>query len=118
MVFAVAAQAPRFYAAGPLVQSIKGVDALTLVRPPMVGQPATHPYARLSEGGRKITRNDFSEFSDPLATQRFYQDLQAFLDGMQASIEADLRRDPRWAVFLIERVNGGLVDARISRDAR
>lgn len=118
MKFAVAAQATRFYATGPVVQPVSGADALTLVRPPMAGQPATHPYAGLSEGGRKITRNDFSEFSDPLATQRFYQDLQAFLDGMQARIEADLRRDPRWAVFLIERVNGGLVDARIATGLR
>lgn len=118
MMFAVAAQAPRFYAAGPLVQPVKGAHALTLVRPPMVGQPAAHPYAWLSEGERKITRNDFSEFNDPLATQRFYDDLREFLARMQASIEADLQRDPRWAVFLIERVNGGLVDARIAKGPR
>jgi hypothetical protein len=112
MMMAVAAQAPRFYASGPMDTRAVGTHALTLARPPLSGQPAAHPYGRLFEGRREITRNDFSNFSDPQATERFYASLQEFIAKMQENIDADLRRDSRWAVFLIERINGGLFDAK------
>lgn len=111
LMMAMGAEARRFYTVSDLRASFEHAGELSLMRQALAGASG-ETYAEARFANRKLpTRNDFTPFSDPQFGSRFWAELRERLAAADARIEADLRRDPRWAAFLIERVDGRLYDA-------
>ncbi len=112
LMFALSAGARRFYSAsGMRGEHVAGLEQLSLQRPVLGGASGTHwkewPYDKRGA----VTRNDFRAFSDADFQGKFYDELDAALRHVEAGIAEDLRNEPRWAVFLVERRAGKLYDA-------
>ena len=60
---------------------------------------------------RPLTRNDWSKFSDPAFDTNFYRELEQVTREIQSDIFTQLRKEPRWAVFLAVQQNGRIYDA-------
>jgi hypothetical protein len=111
LMFAVSSEVPRFYSAGPLDSHIDHINKLTLARPLLSGQKGESRYSHLFASREEVVRTNFTKFSDPEFRLKFYAALSQELKVIESNIENDLRKEPRWAVFLIERINGGLYQA-------
>ena len=111
MMMAVSSEVPRFYTAGPLENQVDFSHGLTLARPAYTGLPGTPKYAWPYNSRGVVERNDRSKFSDPEFQTKFYAELSRTIQTTESNIDADLRKDQRWAVFLIERITGRLYDA-------
>jgi len=114
----VAATIPRFYTSGPLEQQIYLGDGLSLARPILSGTSGNPEDADRYQSGvvKRYDGSDFREFSDPNFQAQFYSDLDKITQSIESNIDADLHKDPRWAVFLIERLAGRLYDAMNTSD--
>lgn len=111
LMMAMGAEARRFYTVNNLRMSFEHAGELSLMRQARAGASG-ETYDEERFASRKLpTRNDFTPFSDPQFGSRFWAELRERLAAADARIEADLRREPRWAAFLIERVDGRLYDA-------
>ncbi len=110
LMMGIPTRVQRFYTAGLLDEAPDGVFELTLARPVLKGMPAklSRDWPFASRGS--LTRNNHNAFSDPQFQQKFYAELDRFTAQVEANISADLQKEPRWAVFLIERTNGKLYD--------
>jgi len=81
---------------------------LSLARPILSGKPGTPLYAQVYESRGIVERHDRSKFSDPDFQAKFYADMDKAVQTIEANIDQDLHKDPRWGVFLIERITGRL----------
>lgn len=119
MGLVVAATIPRFYTSGPLEQQIDLGHGLSLARPILSGPSGKPKDADRYQSGvvKRFDGRDFREFRDPNFQAKFYSDLDKITQNIESNIDADLRKDPRWAVFLIERRAGRLYDAMNTGDA-
>jgi len=88
-----------------------GLDKLTLQRPILRGAAGTPGKASPYDKRGIVTRNDWRAFSDADFQRKFYAELDKTVQQIEMNIEGDLRKEPRWAVFLIERLAGKLYDA-------
>ena len=112
MIAALAGRARRFYTVGQLDAHVPDtLFSLSLARPILQALPGTPARTLPFDARGKVTRGDFKEFSDPQFQEKFYRELEALIEETDANITADLQREPRWAVFLIERLNRQLFDA-------
>jgi len=117
LMMAVSGAVPRFYTAGPLEDSTGlGPGGLSLARPILSGKPGTPLYAQVYESRGIVERHDRSKFSDPDFQAKFYADMDKAVQTIEANIDQDLHKDPRWGVFLIERITGRLYDAMNTTD--
>lgn len=114
----VAATLPRFYTSGPLEQQGDLGYGLSLARPILSGASGKPEDAERYQSGvvKRYDGSDYREFSDPNFQAKFYSDLDRITQSIESNIDADLRKDPRWAVFLIERLTGRLFDAMNKSD--
>lgn len=111
----VAATIPKFYTSGPVEQGGGLEYVLSLARPILSGAPGKPENADRYQSGI-VKRSDGSDFSDPNFQAKFYSDIDKITQSIESNIDADLRKDPRWAVFLIERLTGRLFDAMNKND--
>lgn len=111
LMLAVSSEVPRFYSAGPLDSHIDHINELTLIRPLLSGQKGEPTSSHLFASRGEIVKVNFAKFSDPEFQVKFYSALAQALKAIDSNIENDLRKEPRWSVFLIERINGGLYQA-------
>jgi hypothetical protein len=111
LMLATSAAANRFYTAGPIRDGVQGSRSLTLQRPILGGETST-PQIQWPYNERGIvTRIDRRAFGDADFQKKFYAELDEMVRQIEANIEDDLRKEPRWAVFLIERLAGQMYDA-------
>jgi len=111
LMIAVSAGSNRFYAVGPIDGGDQGLSQLSLERPILRGKAGV-PWKDWPYDSRGIvSRNDWRKFSDPHFQRKFYDELDRTVQEIEANIAADLRKEPRWAVFLVERLGRKLYDA-------
>lgn len=117
LMVAVSGIVSKFYTAGPLGNS-SGLEAtwLSLARPILSGEPGKSPYAEIYESRGIVERHDRSKFSAPDFQATFYADVDKAIQTIEANIDEDLHKDPRWGVFLIERITGRFYDAMNTDD--
>lgn len=111
LMMAVSAGVDRFYTAGPIDGALEGLSHLSLQRPILRGAVGTPRKEWPFDKRGIVTRNDWRTFSDADFQQRFYAELDKTIQQIEAKLANDLRKEPRWAVFLIERLAGRLYDA-------
>lgn len=111
----IAANMPRFYTPGQLEQNGDFGFGLSLARPILSGASGRPNNADEYLSGI-VKRDDGSDFSDPNFQAKFYSDLDRIAQIIEANINSDLRKDPRWAVFLVERLTGRLFEAMNKND--
>jgi len=111
LMTAASAGTNRFYAAGPIERGGEHLDRLTLARPILQGEPGVPKYGWEYDRRGLVTRNDRRTFSDPSFQQNFYTELDKTVQEIGTNISNDLSKEPRWAIFLIERLNNKLYDS-------
>lgn len=111
LMMAISAGTNRFYASGPIDGGVKGLAPLTLQRPILKGESGVPTYGYQFDKRGFVTRNDWRPFSDPNFSAIFYAELDKTVQEIDINIANDLSKEPRWAVFLIERLTQKLYDA-------
>lgn len=78
----------------------------------------SYPYASRGAVVRDYRDRDSRDipFSDRDFQSKFYDELDQTIETIESNIDEDLRKEPRWAVFLIERIADRLYDAYNKND--
>lgn len=111
LMMAVSAGTNRFYTVGPIDRGVEGLHRLSLQRPILRGEAGIPSKAWPFDSRGIVTRVDWRPFSDPNFQQKFYSELDKTVQEIETSIADDLLKEPRWAVFLVERLAGKMYDA-------
>jgi len=110
LMMAISAGTNRFYAVGPIKQGVEGLKQLSLQRPILRGDAGAPSKEWPFDSRGIVTRNDWREFSDPDFQRKFYVELDKTVQEIETNIVGDLLKEPRWAVFLVERLAGKMYD--------
>jgi hypothetical protein len=111
LMMALSAGVNRFYTVGPIHNGVEGLRQLSLQRPILKGEAGAPVKAWPYDKRGVVTRNDWRPFSDANFQKKFYAELDQAMQQIEMNIADDLRKEPRWAVFLIERIGYKLYDA-------
>lgn len=102
LIRALAVLAPRFYTSPPDHQNYTALSLLrSMHQQPFEPSHETWPYDKLGA----IQHDDHAGLSNADFQDTFYGKVYRKIVGINANMDADLRKDPRWAIFVLKRHN-------------